>query len=139
MQIYVRVKAVGKRKDVLPPISYTIPDTVCSLRQLLLAVAESETERYNQKQADVQLIPWLTAEEINAQSHAGKVSFGGVFSDRKADKEKAAQNVLQCFEDGLVRVFMQDTELTELDAALTVEEGAVFTFMRLTFLAGRMW
>ncbi len=139
MQAYVRVKALGKRKDVLPPKPYELPEGIGSLRELLTAFVESEVERYNSKDTEAPLLSCLTAEEIEAQSEAGKVSFGRLWSDKKADKAKAVQTAIQAFTDGLVRVLMDDTELTELDAPLKVHEGAVFTFIRLTFLAGRMW
>ena len=43
------------------------------------------------------------------------------------------------FQDGLFRVFLGDTELTELDEKLELQEGDTVTFIRLTMLAGRMW
>ena len=43
------------------------------------------------------------------------------------------------FQDGLFRVFLGDTELTELDEQLELQEGDTVTFIRLTMLAGRMW
>ena len=46
MDIYVRVKAIGKRKDILAPTPYTIPDGICSLRQLLTAVVKKEVAQY---------------------------------------------------------------------------------------------
>ena len=39
----------------------------------------------------------------------------------------------------LVRVFMNEEELTDLDAPLTIEAQSVLTFIRLTFLAGSIW
>lgn len=139
MDIYVRVKAIGKRKDILAPTPYTIPDGICSLRQLLTAVVQKEVAQYNSKEAEALLIPFLTQQELDDQSKIGKVSFGTIYSDKKADPGKAVANAIQCWEDGLVRVFMNDEELAELDALLTIEAQAVFTFMRLTFLAGSIW
>lgn len=139
MQIYVRVKSIGKRKDILEAIPYSISDSVHSLRQLITVIVEAEVEKYNAKGVGLQLIPYLTTEQIEAQSDVGKVSFGRIYSDRKADRTKAVQNAVQCLEDGLVRVFMDEEELSELDDELVMKEDAVFTFMRLTFLAGRMW
>ena len=139
MQVYVKIKKIGKRRNVLEPVPYVIPDSVHSLRQLITTIVESEVEQYNQTGTDVQLILYLTSEEIDAQADAGKGSFGRLCSEKKAYKAKAVENAIQCFEDGLVRVFINDEELTDLDSELVVEEGAVFTFMRLTFLAGRMW
>lgn len=139
MQVYVRVKALGKRKDVLPPKPYELPEEIGSLRELLTAFVEVEVDRYNSKDTEAPLLSCLTAEEIEAQAEAGKVGFGRLWSDKKANKAKAVQTAIQAFADGLVRVLMNDTELTELDEPLSVHEGAVFTFIRLTFLAGRMW
>ena len=51
MDIYVRVKAIGKRKDILAPTPYTIPDGICSLRQVLTAVVQKEVAQYNSKEA----------------------------------------------------------------------------------------
>ena len=139
MQVYVRVKSLGKRKDVLSPKSYELPEGIGSLRALLTAFVEIEVDRYNSKDPEAPLLSCLTAEEIESQSETGKVSFGRLWSDKKADKAKAVQTAILAFADGLVRVLMDETELTALDAPLTVPEGAVFTFIRLTFLAGRMW
>jgi len=139
MQVYVRVKTLGKRKDVMPPKPYELPEGIGSLRELLTAFIEAEVERYNGKGPEAPLLSCLTAEEIEAQSEVGKVSFGRLWADKKADKARAVQTVLLAFADGLVRVLMNETELTALDAPLIVPEGAVFTFIRLTFLAGRMW
>ena len=139
MDIYVRVKAIGKRKDILAPTPYTIPDGICSLRQLLTAVVQKEVDRYNNKEAEAQLISFLTQQELDVQAKIGKVSFGSIYSDKKADPGKAVANAIGCWEDGLVRVFMNDEELTDLDAKLVIEEQAIFTFMRLTFLAGSIW
>lgn len=139
MDIYVRVKAIGKRKDILAPTPYTIPDGICSLRQLLTAVVQKEVAQYNIKEAEAQLIPFLTQQQLDEQSKIGKVSFGTIYSDKKANPDKAVTNVIQCWEDGLVRVFMDEEEITELDKTIHVSEETVFTFMRLTFLAGSIW
>lgn len=139
MDIYIRVKALGKRKDDLAPTPYTIPDGICSLRQLLSAVVQKEVAQYNSKETEVQLIPFLTQQELDNQAKIGKVSFGTIFSDKKADPGKAVATAIQCWEDGLVRVFMNEEELTDLDAPLSMEAQSVLTFIRLTFLAGSIW
>lgn len=139
MRVFVRIKALGKRKDVLTPTPYALPDSVDSLRQLLSVIVASEVDRYTQKKTDVQLIPYLTTEQIESQADAGKVSFGRIYSDRQPDKTLAIRNAIQCWEDGIIRVFMDETELTALDDEIKITDGTVFTFIRLTFLAGRMW
>ena len=93
MQVYVRVKALGKRKDVLPPKPYELPEGIGSLRELLTAFVESEVERYNNKEPELPLLSCLTAEEIEAQSEAGKVGFGRLWSDKKEEKAKMIRDL----------------------------------------------
>ena len=62
-----------------------------------------------------------------------------MYRDGTADEEKAVGNALQCFDDGLVRVFLNGEEVAALDQQLDLAEGDVVTLMRLVFLSGRMW
>ncbi len=139
MNILIRIKQAGRRKDVLQPTPYTVPDEVGTLRELLCAVCASEVARYNEAKEHPSLFPLLTQEELDGLASDGKVSFGTIYSDKTADLSRAVQTVLQAFVDGLIRVFLEDSELTELDAPLVGLEGRVVTFIRLTFLSGRMW
>ena len=67
------------------------------------------------------------------------MGFGRIYSDKKADPDKAAETALQGFEDGLYRVVLNDMEATDMDKPLDIKENDVLTFIRLTFLAGRLW
>ena len=139
MKIYIQMKAAGKRKPVLDPVPYELPDHVSTLREFLTELVRMEVERYNEKGKDVQVVPYLTKEEIEDHAEAGKVGFGRIYSEKRADAEKASENALQCFEDGLVRVFQNEQELKEQDAPIQIREEDGFTLIRLTFLAVRLW
>lgn len=139
MKVYVKLKTAGKRKPVLDKVSYEIPERISNLEELLSAFVRIEVEKYNRKGTDIQLIPFMTAEEISEQASVGKVGFGRIYSEKKADEKKAFQNAIQCYKDGLVRVFLNDGELTDLKEPIQVKEEDCFTFVRLTFLAGRLW
>lgn len=139
MKIYVKLKSIGKKRPILENTPMELPDGISTLREILTEVVHNEVQRYNRKETDVQLIPFLTAEEVEAQAETGKVGFGRIWSDKKADPEQAVENAVQCWKDGMVRVFCNETELESLDEPVTIQEGDCFTFIRLTFLAGRMW
>ncbi len=139
MRIYIQMKAAGKRKPVLDNVPYELPEEIGTLRDFLSALVKIEVERYNQKGTDVQVVPYLTKEEVEDQASLGKVGFGRIYSDKKADPAKAVENALQCFEDGLIRVFQNDQERKSLEEPLYPKEGDRFTLIRLTFLAGRLW
>lgn len=139
MEVFVKLKSVGKRRPILSDVAYVVPDDTGTLRRLIGAVVENEVERYNKKTAGEQLIPFLTQFQIEEASSVGKVGFGRLYSDAKANPEKAVATALTGFEDGLFKVLVGEREAVDLDAPLKIEAGDVITFIRLTFLAGRMW
>lgn len=139
MKIYASVKSVGKRRPVLEKVLYEIPDDVKSVKAFISEIVRIEVEKYNAKGTDMQIIPFLTKEELEDQAEIGKVGFGRIYSDKKADLQKAIENALQCYEDGLVRIFQNEEELGGLEDEVIIGEEDCFTFMKFVFLAGRMW
>ena len=138
--IYVNLKSIGKRKPALARVPYAIPtESVNNLRTLITAIVEAEVHKYNSKQNDTNLLTFLTEEEINDQAQTGKVSFGEIYSDKKANVSKSTEVALQGFEDGLFRVVLNDTEITTLDEHIELNAGDTLTFIRLTFLTGSFW
>jgi len=130
---------VGKRRPVLTQTPYTLPAGISTMRQLIEAIVRQEVETYNNRGLENMLVPFLLEEEIAAQSTTGKVGFGRLYSDKKADPEKAVLTAIQGFEDGLFRVLIREHEPESLDVPLNLCEGDTLTFIRLTFLAGRLW
>jgi len=139
MNIYIKLKSAGKRRPVLENVPYDLPDGIRTLRQLIDAVVRQEVDTYNSRGVENALVPFLTETQIAEQSTVGKVGFGRIYSDKKADPEKASEAALQGFEDGLFRVLINDTEVSELDGAVEIKNNDTLTFIRLTFLAGRLW
>ena len=72
-------------------------------------------------------------------AQAGKVSYGEPMDDSKADAEKAVLNALQCFDDGIVALFADGVRYTRREEEIPLKDQSEVTFVRLTFLAGRMW
>ena len=139
MNVYIKLKSAGKRRPVLENTPYNLPEGINTLRQLIETVVRQETEKYNNRGTENMLVPFLTESEISDQSTVGKVGFGRLYSDKKADPEKAVDTALQGFEDGLFRVVINDIEITDIDNSFIINENDVLTFIRLTFLAGRLW
>ena len=78
-------------------------------------------------------------DRIQAGAQAGKVTYGDPMDDRKADAEKAVLNALQCFDDGIVALFADGVRYTRREEQIPLKDQSEVTFVRLTFLAGRMW
>jgi len=139
MNIYINLKAIGKRRPALEKTPYVLPDGITTLRQLIETIVRQEVDTYNSRGLEHMLMPFLTEAQIADQATVGKVGFGRLYSDRKADPCKAVETALQGFEDGLFRVLIEDKEAAALDEPLEIRENDTLTFIRLTFLAGRLW
>lgn len=139
MEIKVNLKSVGKRKQSVKPVVYEINGHPSSVRELILAVTEAGVREYNRRTESKELLSYLTREEIEEQAQAGKISFGTNYGENKAELAKAQENAVQSFEDGIYRIFLDGKPLADPDEEISITKDSVFTFVRLTMLAGRMW
>ncbi|MDE6924790.1 MAG: hypothetical protein K2P59_05940 [Acetatifactor sp.] len=139
MNIHVNLKAIGKKKASVKPVTCQIKGHPGTLRELILAVAEAGVEEYNRRMEASELLSCLTREEIEDKARTGKVTFGVNYGEKKAELSAAQENALQCFEDGIYRIFQDGEPLEALDEPVSITEESVFTFVRLTMLAGRTW
>lgn len=139
MEIKVNLKQITKRRQSVSPKTYIIDGPPATVRQLILAVTDAGVTEYNQNMDQSEILTYLTKEQIDNQSQAGKISFGVNYGERHADLQKARDNAIQCFEDGIYRIFLNDTPLESLDDPIEITKDSVFTFVRLTMLSGRMW
>lgn len=139
MQIFANVKSLRRERGFLESKSYELPHDVRTLRDLIIALVDAELSAYNRREPGEMLKALLSQDEIDRMAEVGKVGFGRIHAQVKADRIKAEENALQCFEDGIIRVVAGDDELTSLDEPVPAQDGVTYTFIRLTFLAGSMW
>ncbi len=149
MKIRVNIKSMGKRRHSIEPVSYDLPlgtGEKCgeepgsfTVRELILGLTEAGVEDYNRRLEQPEILRCLTKEAIEDKAESGKVSFGLIYGEKKADLQAAADNAIQCFEDGIYRIFLDERPLENLEERIAVTQENVFTFVRLTMLTGRMW
>lgn len=141
MKITVRVKQAGRKHALIENKSIEIEDIGenPTLENLLKAVVKQQVEEFNDKPVEKNLLPFLSKDEIEQKSESGKVGFGSIYNENKADLTKAQTTALQAFEDGMFAVFANDDEIQKLDEIVALNGETVITFIRLTFLAGSYW
>lgn len=142
MEIKVNVRQLGKRRASVAPTVYDLPlgaDGFFTVRELITELVKSGVAAYNEKLKQPQILKCLTKQEIDDKAQSGKISFGAVYNEKTADPAHAVDNAIQCFEDGIYRIFLNDRALEHLDERITITEKDFFTFVRLTMLAGRLW
>ena len=134
--IQVRMKKLGKQKSQdLQPVPFELAQKPETVRELLTSLTALGVKDYNTRKDEGQVLRFLTREEIADQAARGKISLG-LRSGEDAVEEKAVENTLQCFEDGIFRVFAGENELTALEETIPWTDDMVFTFIRLTMLSG---
>lgn len=135
MTIHIIVKSLTKGKAEAVPRPFELlnrPETAGEFLDEAVKTCLREFE------AGSGLFACLTGQELEDMAQAGKISFdghnGGIVS-----AEKAIANARQCFEDGMVRVVLDDKPLESLDEAINISEDSVAVFIRLSMLSGRYW
>ncbi|SEQ31480.1 hypothetical protein [Neolewinella agarilytica] len=135
--ISIRLKRLGKKR--IHSVPYVITSEVSTLRELIRACVEKEVDRFNESREEPKVFAFLTPAEIQSQSQDGKVSFGELANQNKADQEQAIAVALQAHEDGVFCVFIDDDEIRSASDSITLQDGSIVTFLRLTFLTGTLW
>lgn len=134
--VYVRMKKLGKQKSTdLQSVPFVLEERPATLRELLIALTKLGVQQYNTRKDEGQILSFLTKDEIAAQAVRGKIA-SGLRGGADAVEEQAVENTIQCFEDGIYRVFAGDDELTGLSDAIPWADDLVFTLIRLTLLSG---
>ncbi|BBM58072.1 hypothetical protein JMUB4039_2059 [Leptotrichia trevisanii] len=139
MKVFVNVKQIGKRKNKIDRKEYEISGEIKTVKELLTEFVTINVKKFNEGLIEEDVVPYLTDEKISDLSDAGKISFGVDYNGKKQDLEKAIENALQSYEDGIYRIFVNDEEMGEIESEIELKEKDELTFVRLTMLAGRMW
>ena len=137
MIVQIILKSLGKRG--INPQEWKLSGQQNCLRDLITDMVRTSVSKFNDHESEVPLLQYLTNEDINQQSKAGKIGFGTLYDDRKGDPEEAIRSAIMAYEDGLYRVFVNEEEILELDEPLHIRERDQIVFVRLTMLAGRLW
>ncbi|MGE7113529.1 hypothetical protein [Lysinibacillus sp. NPDC047702] len=139
MRLFYQQKTIGKKSRKLQKIAFTIEEPVYTLKDLLLQLVTQEVQNYNEKALDTSLHIYLTEKQLENAVHHGKIHFGEKKSAAVQSLEQAKSTVIQAFEDELFLVIQNEEQLNSLTTPLTIQEDDVFTFIKLTMLAGRIW
>ncbi len=139
MKLSVNVKQANKRKNQIENEEIILNSMPLTLRELIREIVINNVIQFNEKNNENTILHYLTNETLQEQIVLGKVSFNERYNHDNQLLNKAIENALTSYEDGIYRVFINDTETSELDNTIDLKEGDVLTFIRLTMLAGRLW
>ena len=76
-------------------------------------------------------------EEIKKQALSGKVFFEAY--GNKPEIDNMMNTLIQDFEDGLFRIYLNDEEETDLYKCISLSENDTLILIKLVMLTGRLW
>ena len=138
MTVYLKIKALAKHKPLIERVAFTIDKPLATSKELVEYIVRRNVDDYNKKAVDAPLFQYLTSDEIEDGAKTGKVGFNDRKNEKTQDAGKAVENALTCFDDGILKLFINDEETGFADS-INLKDNDEITFMRLTMLAGRLW
>ncbi|WP_155593728.1 hypothetical protein [Lysinibacillus cavernae] len=139
MRLFYQQKVIGKKSRKLQKVPFSIDEPVMNLQDLLIQLVTQEVQQYNDKMVAMPLHLCLTDQQLEDAAQYGKIHFGEKKSDSLQSVDRAISTMLQAFKDELFLVLQNEESLDSLTTPLTIQENDVFTFIKLTMLAGRIW
>ncbi len=135
MRVFVNVKQIGKRKNVIDKKQYEIADNIALVSDLIREFVGICVKDFNQEK----IIDYLLEQDMKDNADVGKIGFNDRENKNKQDVVKAIDNAIQSYEDGIYRIFVNDEEVGALNDSINLREDDTITFIRLTMLAGAMF
>ncbi len=139
MNIKVTMKQLGKKRDKFSEVDFRLEKRPATVEELIKEAVHTCVSAYNERVRKKESIIPLTEAQTEDMSEIGKIAFGINYGGKEADEDVAVTVALQAFEDGLVRIFQKEEELSTLSQVIEVRENDLFTFLSLTMLAGRLF
>lgn len=141
MQLTVSAKQIGRKHPLITSKVIEIEDIGPNptVQRLIEAVVAQQVQEYNNKPLEGNLLPFLDQEAIDEAGKSGKIGFGSIYNESKADPDQAQKTALQAFADGLFALFADDQEYIQVEQTIPIHSTTLITFIRLTFLAGSYW
>lgn len=138
-EIKINVKSVSGKKNSVAARTMFFDESITTVRDLISSAVKTCVDEYNECRESSDLIEVLTPEIIENKAKLGKVSFHVNYGESSPELQKAINNALEAFEDGIVVIFADESKLESLDETVDLNVIESLTFIKLTMLAGRMW
>ena len=148
MKLMFEQKKTGRVRQSIEPVEIEIEGVTATVGALLEATVRACVDAFNRKAImapDRDNLDSDSNHNVIGSDHiadlieTGRVAFGIVYNGKTEDPDKAVNNALQCYEDGIFRIFLNGKSLGELKEEISLNERDILTVVRLTMLAGRLW
>ena len=126
MKIKISVRSASRKQAAVTWRTADYPDRPMTVGDFLAETVRTNAREYNERKDATELLR-LFLRNQNEESLEEKLN------------GTAVENALQCFDDGMVALFADGVRYTRREDLIPLKEESEVTFVRLVFLAGRMW
>ena len=104
MKLTISAKQLGRKNALISKKIIEVENigNEPTLQVLIQAVVIQQVSEFNSKPLEKNILPFLDQETIETGASSGKLGFGAIYKDRKADPDTAIKTAIQAFEDGLL-------------------------------------
>ncbi|UBV43054.1 hypothetical protein LAJ19_02180 [Deinococcus taeanensis] len=131
----VETKLLGRRTP-FERRSVPLPDGPHTLESLLTHLVHHEVTAYEDRQNSAGVLRVLTEQELHDSALTGRVSVAPQDRAGTVTPDDATRTALTAFRDGLYYVFLDDRQIRDLSAPVTLRPDSTLLLLRLTALAG---
>ena len=148
MRLFFEQKKPGRDRQKIEPVLIEIENNPTTVAQLIDETVRTCVAEFNKKAINAPERDDLDADNahnvlsgntIENLAETGRIAFGMVYNGKTEDPDAAVANALQCYEDGLFRLFLNGCPLNDINDKLDLADGDRITVVRLTLLSGRLW
>lgn len=136
--MYLTVRRVGHRRPHLDRVVYEtdLAEGMYPLRVVLEAMVHREVRDFVSRQQSASWLRALSPDELREGTERGAILPAGREQTWTPNAADATAAVLDAFRDGLVCVFVNDSQVESLDDRVPVSPTAEYVLLRLTPLIG---
>lgn len=135
-QLVINTKVIGRRGPFLAPLTVETDESHLTVRGLLSCVVREQVKSFHERQESRRLIQVLTERQASEGAEIGKFSFGGDDLDQPVNVDDAIQAACTAFTDQFFYVFVDNNQLSSLDASVDLGDTTEALFIRLVPLVG---
>jgi len=138
VKIYINVKALAKRRPIIEKHPLEILGDIKTTNDLIKYMVRENVKEYNEKPVATPILAYLTKEDMADGASLGKIGFNTRQNKNIQNEDAAVENALLSFEDGIFKLFINESEFG-FEEEISLKEDDQVTFIRLVMLTGRLW
>lgn len=129
LYITVSVNHIEKKRSKVDGQKFFLANKPQTVEELIRGAVHTCINLYNESVLSREGAKPFSFDEISNIGEIGKLAFGINYYGKPADEASAAEDAIKAYKDGMLRIFIKDTETRNISYRVNVYEGEKVTFI----------